>query len=62
MAKKIVKIDDPNINRQVDELLHNLSEENFPAGFVVTSPNGSKFRIMVSDDGRLYTKEVKGGM
>jgi hypothetical protein len=61
MAKNILptgNIKNVNHRQQYIELLNNLEEENFKNGFVLTSPNETKYKIVVDDTGTISTEEV----
>ena len=59
MAKKITHFEDNELNRQFNEILSNLTEENFRDNRItLTSENGTKFYLKVDNTGTLYTEEV----
>jgi len=59
MAKKITHFEDNELNRQFNEILSNLSEENFKdKQLTITSEDGTKFYLKVDNTGTLYTEEV----
>lgn len=62
MAKRIAHFPDRQLELQLDEILMNLGAENFPGGIIpvtLKSPSGKKFRLVVNDDGVLFTEPIK---
>ena len=60
MAKKIIHFKDNDLNRQFDEILRNMTTENFRnKAITITSDSGNKqFLLKCDDSGNLYTEEV----
>ena len=59
MAKKITHFEDNELNRQFNEILSNLTEENFRDNRItLTSEDGTEFYLKVDNTGTLYTEEV----
>lgn len=55
------KISDIDIRRQVLEILKNITHDNIKSEsdfFILTSPNGTKYKLVVDDAGTLSTQSL----
>lgn len=61
MAEKITMFEDQRLNQQFGEILRNLTHKNVRTEdefFILTSPNGTKYKLQVDDAGNLSTAQI----
>jgi hypothetical protein len=60
MAEQIESFEDERLNRQFREILQNLTHKNVNEEdfFILTSPDGTQWRITIDNTGSLSTEEV----